>query len=146
MSKNTAEQNSLFSNQLLTKLTARCTCSTVECFCLNPNWCLVRMSFASIIGNSLLSNRFSITFDGIDKRLIGRYDVTSSGFFISIGISIILICATFQCRAMKLVLKTALKMCVRNLTPVSGKFLRISPVIKSYQEVPRRSLSLLDLA
>jgi hypothetical protein len=71
---------------------------------------------------------FMKTLERIGSRMIGLYDFTSSAGFP--GLSIVTIWDTFHCPGKYPVRKMLLYMYVIADNPISGSFLRISPVMR----------------
>jgi hypothetical protein len=130
MSRNAAEQYSLFPNVPRMSSVILCTCSMLVCCCRNPNWWSGRIPFSSSIGRNILSEVFSKILLIIGSKLIGLYKPTSSSGLP--GFAFIMICATFHWAGKYPLLRMKLHMDVRRTMPSLSISFKILPVIRSY--------------
>lgn len=133
MSKRTVEKLYIYSTSIKILLVTQCTCSMVACYALSQIDHL-ELTSTRLMGMTrcthFRNNFFLKTLDTVGNKLIGQHDLTASGFFS--GLKIGIICTTFHCGGTELILKTALKSCVRYTILTLSNSWRCFPVIKSY--------------
>ena len=104
-------------------------CWIVEWACLNPNWWFGIQSCGFDALLILLNINFSNIFEIVGSRLMGRYEVTSIGFFPGLGI--VKICACFSALGQYSSLIMALSMYWRFCSHFWGNSSSIVAVIRS---------------
>jgi len=110
----------------------RCTCSMVECFLLNPNWCSgiicvdCKMGCIRVIKEFLKTFKRGLEVDWLACRTLHLLQVYQVSILWQFGIP-----STVQGKYP--VRKMLLYMYVIADNPTSGNFLRIAPVMRSYR-------------